>query len=795
VKYSLNWLKEFVDLPQEFTPDKMAERLLMLGFEVSDVSASGPDFENVVVAEVLEVTQHPNADRLRLCEVTDGTDKTRVVCGAPNVAKGQRIALARVGARLTGNFKIKKSKIRGEVSHGMICSGKELGVSSETEGILVLSPDAPLGADVAGLLGDKDTGFELEVTPNRPDVLSHLGLARELAWSLRLPLKDPLAGGQGPTEASGTALPFKIEEADACPRYLGRTLTGLKIGPSPSWLTRRLETCGLRPINNLVDITNYVLLERGHPLHVFDQDLIESGKLTIRRAKKGDKILALDDKTYRLDGSDLVIADGKRAAAIAGVIGGVETSVSEKTTTAFLECAYFDPAGIRHTARRLRIRTDSSYRFERGADPGGVPAASARAALLAAELCGAKSTPAQDDDRTKARPSIRLDHARMETSLGMEVESTEAEKILRGLDTHLEADEQGWTVHAPTWRPDLTIEADLCEEIARHVGYDRIPTAVSPIPATLTAEPASQAWLGTFRERLVGLGFFEAMTYDFLSEGDLADTRLPAGRRLANPISTDWVFLRPSLLPGLLRSLRHNLHRGADSIRLFESGKAFGPDGESAKISGIMAGPGRTNWASGAEPLEFAALKGVVETLFSGLVDLKLQTAENPDPHLSPKRSLRVFLKAPNAAGSGTVPVELGSFGQVHPSVLRAWDVPEAWYFEFDLERLPGSPPWSRRLRPIAPYPSSTRDLSIVLPEEVSWEEIDRSVRRTAGKDLEDVSLIDVFTGGPIPQGVRSLTLRLTLASKKKTLGEKDIQAAVERILKALIGLGASLRT
>jgi phenylalanyl-tRNA synthetase beta chain len=782
MKYSLSWLREFVDV--QLPMPELKARLLSLGFELAGWQELGPAFEGVVTAEVLETRPHPNADRLRLCDVSDGKTQYKVVCGAPNVAKGQKVPFAKIGARLPGGLTLKPAKIRGEESQGMICSGKELGLTAESNGIHVLPADTPLGVDFASTLGDKDTAFEVEITPNRPDLLSHLGLARELAWSLQLPLK-PLPQAHVPEDKSVHSLAIDVQDAKGCPRYVGRGFSGVKLGPSPAWLAKRLETCGLRPINSLVDITNYFLLSLGQPMHAFDAKAIEGGKLIVRRASAGEKFAALDGKEYVLSAEDLVIADAKGPVALAGVIGGTRGSVTDATTDAFLECAYFDPDTVRKTARRLGVRTDSSYRFERGIDYGFTPKASDYASEQIVKLCGAKASAVKDvyDEKAPVRVSCSLERVRALT--GMALEGSDVERVLRGLDASVRSENGRWTVTSPTWRVDLAIEEDLAEEVARLVGYDKIPTSPAPASMPLVEEPAVEEWTRALRGRLVGLGLFEAMNYDFLSEAEMKRTGLPLdGVKLANPISADWVYLRPSLLPALLRSVRYNVYRGAEGVRLFELGRTFQPGRETACLAGVLSGPEPSNWARPPAKPDFAALKGVVESLLDGLVEL-MPTDKDGGPLLHPKRSLSL-------ASRGKT---IGRLGQVHPSILKAWELDDAWYFELELDKLPGRPPWSRKFQPFSAYPAVTRDLSIVLPDDVAWSKIEQTVRKAAGDDLAGVTLFDVFRGGKIPAGSRSLTLRLTLVSPAKTLSDAEIQSAVQRCLDALTRLGAVLRS
>lgn len=782
MKVSLNWLKELVELP--YCPEELSQKLLFLGFEVSQMEKAGPSLDKVVVGHVLEVRKHPNADRLSLCRVSDGSREYSVVCGAPNVQSGQKIPLALLGAVLPGGKVIEKVKIRGEESSGMICSGSELGIEeSSPDGIYVLSSEAPLGKPVQEVLGLEDTVLDVEVTPNRPDCLSHFGLAREISTALSLPLRPPVVQ-EGREGGSVLSVPVSIENPQDCPRYIGRSFEGVRVAPSPGWMAQRLSACGIRPINNLVDVTNYVLLELGHPLHVFDRDRLAGPAIEVRRARKGESLKALDGREYGLDPDCLVVADSGRPAALAGVIGGSESSVSEKTQNVFLECASFHPGLIRRTAKRLKIRTESSYRFERGVPSPALSWAARRASELILK-CSPKAVAGgfRDAYPKPAPPKwIEISSQRLDSALGVSLEKESCEKYLKGISAGLESSEGGWRLLVPDHRLDLAEEADVVEEVARHLGYDNIPEEFSSVTLTEpeTSEELKERRL--LRERLSALGFSEAYHYDFVSSEELSKSGFveePA--LLENPTSLDLTCLRPTLVVGLLRSLFHNLSRQAERIALFELGTVYVPGPkeieEYSSAAGIWRGPWplSSHWQSSSGKFDFYRLKGAVESLLSLYKESSADAAQNVPPYLHSKVCGAVLFSSKAA----------GFFGQVHPWVCRQWGLgaEPVWFFEFRT----GNPLRSQKvLERISSYPFSQRDLSFVVSKEFSWKEVEEAVRGSGVKDLQEVELIDLFTGKGISKGTQSLTLRLTFSSLERTLKEEEVRACVERVLEAL---------
>lgn len=795
MKLSYNWLKE--RLPLDLSAQDLATHLLHLGFEVASLEKIGPGFQGVVTAEILAIGKHPNADRLSLCTVTDGKSQFSVVCAAKNIAVGQKVPLARVGARLPGGREIGPAKIRGVDSQGMICSAAELALGGGHEGILVLDPQTPLGEDFSERAGGGDEILDVEVTPNRPDCLSHLGLARELSAYFRLPMTQRPA----PTlpAASGESLPVELEAGAACPRYLGRVITDVTIGPSPGWLAAKLSAVGLRPINNVVDVTNYILMDLGQPLHAFDLAKLSGGKIVVRQAKALERLRALDGKDYPLTPDCLVIADAHKPVAVAGVMGGLESAVSDKTTSIFLEAAYFAPASVRRTSQLLRLRSDASYRFERGCDPAALEAASERAVEMILSLCpGAKtSLPREASKPIEPRSPIVVSTERLNKILGSEFP---AEAVAATLGAIGRCGSQGSSLlfTPPSWRHDLETPWDLAEEVGRLLSYQNIPARLSPVPPKPARTTPIQALLTRVRRRLAALGLSEAFNYDFLSEKQLKASRLSSHHpRLANPVSEDHVFLRPSLLPGLLKNARTNLNHGASSVRLFEVGKTYalaeGGVAERWRAAGVLLGPtAETFWRSGrVVAADFFDAKGVVAELLAGLPatwQAFAPAAAPGDPMFSPSASLRLALpKGPLAA-----------VGLLHPGVARAFDLERegAAVFELDVELLAELEPARAKFVPFSVFPSSRRDLSIVVAESVRWAEVQEAVASCAIPQLKRLELVDEFKGKGVPAGKISLTVRLHFSRADRTLRDEETAAAVETILAALKKrLGAVLRS
>ena len=776
MKISLEWLKDYVALPE--SADALAEALTAGGTEVIGREGRGQLPDKVVVAQILSSEQHPNADRLSVCKVDDGSGAPRqIVCGAKNYKPGDKVPLALPGAVLGPDFKIKAGKLRGVVSEGMMCSAKELGLAEDAEGLLILPPDAPVGKSV-GELFPSDTVLELEVTPNRPDLLGMLGVAREVAA-----LTQAEAPAIALPDAAATAAGDRVQLEDGgCQLYSARIIRGVRIGPSPAWLAARLAAAGLRPINNVVDITNYVLLETGQPLHAFDLAKLDGG-IVVRAAHDGEKLLALDGSELTLRGHDLVIADRSKAVALAGVMGGAATAVTDATADILLESAWFEPARIRRTSRELGLQTDSSYRFERRVDPARVLAASARAVELILQTAGgeaATETLVAGKVPCESR-EIALDNDRCRALLGLDISDDEIASILERLGMVPSAGGR-WSV--PSFRPDLTREVDLIEEVIRMAGIHRVPATNRSFPAPSGIADRRHDRAGTLREVLRGQGFSEARTSHFVSPEALARSGVDASgaAMIRNPLGADQALLRPALLPGLLGALAHNLRHGANSVRLFELGRVFCADegGERTALGLIATGPAVTaSWKMEAAEADFFDLKGV---LVAALGDLDF--AQFPDAGLA--------LRARSALSGGVL-------RRLPRDLAAAHDAKEAvFYAELLLDGWLEAPAPSVTVQPLPKFPAAERDLSVILPSTVTFAELEASLHAARAPHLREIALKDVFSdpsGQKLDASSRSLTVTLTFRDDGRTLTAEEVDRALETLRDhAKAELGAAFR-
>ncbi|MHB9155692.1 MAG: phenylalanine--tRNA ligase subunit beta [Endomicrobiales bacterium] len=787
MKISYNWLKEFVEFNQ--TPDELAALLFSLGLETTVISKSG-GWEQVITAKVLEVSKHPQADRLSLCKVTDGTNTYSVVCGAPNVAAGQTVPLARIGASLPGGFKIKKAKIRGVESEGMICSEKELGLSNESSGIMVLPDSTPVGRPLEEVVGESDAVLEVEITTNRPDCLSHWGVAREIGARLQKNVRLPEIPRPG---VSGT-VPVTIKDPELCPRYIGCGITGVTVQPSPAWIARRLEKCGVRPINNIVDITNYVLLELGHPLHAFDTAAMAGGEIVVRRAGKDEKILALDGREYALSDSMLVIADREKPRAIAGVMGGEDSGVTEKTRNIILESAVFAPASIRRTSKTLSLSTDASYRFERGTGWTVAETASWRAADLIRQLAGgAVETRTDRYEKTYTPRTIELRPERVKRILGIDVPRAEIKLLLESLG--MRTSENGGALRAeiPSWRLDLRQEIDLVEEVARLKGYENVPVTVLPITPSLKEGKKQEPIGGLLRGRMAGLGFCEVVNYSFAEERELSYFNLPAPCRIANPLSKENEVLRSDLLPGLWKNLILNLGQGYDDVKLFETGTIFTPQGEKDSFAFIVRGriwPEWWKWEGKDVPstLDFYFLSGLLNYLLcsdgANKGKLKITGNKAPSPYYHPGKTAVVELDG----------AAVGEFGVLGPRYTN--EIGEAGYCTLALGELDRR--WNRETsvyEPLRRHPPVKRDLSLVAAKDMPFEKISGVLNRFIGKGelLQEFELFSVYDR--LGTDKISYSLHLIFRHPEHTLTDTEVNAQVDALVRLLnTELGITLR-
>ncbi len=814
MKLPLSWLKEFVTLDASL--DELCRRLTMAGLEVENVEQIAPAFDGVFIAKVLRVERHPNADRLNLCEVDGGAaGHFKVVCGAPNARAGITAALAKVGARLTGNahgqsaarledaVPLQAAVIRGVQSEGMLCSELELGLSADHQGIIELPPDAPVGQDLAAYLQMADTVLDIAITPNRGDCLSILGLAREIAALFDLRLRPPRPRAIRPPAAqsdTAPALSVDIQAPELCPRYALLPMERVKIGPSPVLIRRRLELCGMRALNNVVDTTNYVMLELGQPLHAFDLDRIAGGRIIVRRADADREFETLDNVKRALDPSDLMIADGEKPLALAGVMGGLNSEVSAATTRIALESAYFEPMTIARSARRLGLRSEASYRFERGIDRSAQAVALMRAAELIRRYAGGRETgPILDRD---ARPApyreIDLDLRAMASILGVEVPAAEVRRRLKGIGaTVTPAGRNRLKVLPPPFRPDLNETADLAEEVARLAGLAEIPATVPLRSAVANPPNPARAQTRRTREVMLGCGLVEAKTIAFIAPADNArygglDALEPV--RVTNPLSAELSEMRRSLVPGLLASLRFNLNREAGAFHAFELGKVFGSrdgvPGEAERIAAVSYG----DYAMGtvgqpAIKAGFGTVKGIVEAYFRalGMPPVEFEPAGASAPFLHPGRSAKVTL-------DGKL---VGILGELHPAeALRLELIDPCVLFELDSRHLLTYLSFARHSIKAPPrFPAIRRDLALVVERDFPADRVRSQVSAIESSLLESVELFDVYEGAPIAPGKKSVALACRYRAQDRTLTDEEVNrahAALVEQAKAL--LGAELR-
>jgi phenylalanyl-tRNA synthetase beta chain len=798
MRISYQWLSEYVDLPPV---EELARRLTAVGLEVEAVERRGGELSGVVAARIVASEKHPNAEKLSVTRVDRGEgEPLQVVCGAKNYAVGDVVPLATVGTVLPGGQKIERAKLRGVESSGMLCSARELGLSADASGLLILPAEVAPGTPIARALGLDDVLLEVNVTPNRPDALSHVGIAREVAALLGQRVRMPapkLAEGGG---AASDEVRVRIEAPDRCARYAARVVEGVKIGPSPAWLARRLEACGVRSLSNVVDVTNYVLLELGHPLHAFDLDRVAGREIVVRTARPGEKLITLDAKERALEPDDLLIADRDRGSALAGVMGGGDSEISAGTTRVLVESAWFAPGGIRRTSKRHGLKTEASYRFERGADPGMVIAAVDRCAALIAELAGGTVRAGVVDahPRPPTPVDVRLGWEKPARLLGMDVPREEARRVLGALGfEERAADEAGATWRVPSWRQDVSIEEDLVEELVRTRGYDAIPETLPRLAlATPALAPEAEA-LARLREALEAAGFAEAVNFSFVAPAeDAAVDPTAKALPLKNPISAELAVMRTTLLPSLLKNAAHNLRQRVDDVRLYEVARAFArgpgegdaPAAEYPEVAGVVVGrrsaPG---WATGRDPADLYDLKGALEGVLEALGVAGVRWAVRPEPWSHPRVC---------AALLGERDVVIGTAAELHPRVAAAFELPRGVLaFRLDLTALLAHARPVPRYRPIPRFPAVLRDLAVVVDDAVAADRVLKAVR---GEPLvEDAALFDVYTGTPVPAGRKSLALALRYRAADRTLTDAEVDAAHARIVARLrddAGVRAELR-
>jgi phenylalanyl-tRNA synthetase beta chain len=781
MKFSESWLREWLN--PAFDTNELVSRLTMAGLEVDAVEPVAPEFTGVVVGEIVSIEQHPNADKLRVCQVAGGDEIVQVVCGAPNARAGLKIPFATVGAVLPGNFKIKKARLRDVDSFGMLCAEKELGVSDADEGLWELPADAPVGQDIRTWLNLDDQVIEVDLTPNRGDCLSIRGLARETGVIADIAVSEQACEAVETVNQDQFAV--TLTEPSACPRYAGRVIRN--VDPSaqtPLWMQEKLRRSGVRSIDPVVDVTNYVLLELGQPMHAFDLSKL-SGGIDVRMAQQGEPLVLLDGSEVALNADTLVIADQSGPIAMAGIMGGSSTAVSKSTTDIFLESAFFEPVAIAGKPRNYGLHTDSSHRFERGVDTQLQVLAIERATALLLDIVGGEPGPVtlvESEDHMPQPARVELRHSRLEQQLGLELAPEEIEGMMARLGLKRQSSQPGYSEYtAPSWRFDIAIEADLIEEVARIYGYNRLPTSTASIP--LPIEPVDEGILdlSILREKLVAKGYREAISYSFVNpevERALAPSLTPVP--LMNPIASDMAVMRTTLLAGLLPALRYNLNRQQSTVRLFETGLRFVP-GESLiqerVIAGVITGSrAPESWLADGDKVDFFDIKGDVEALIDaghGSDAFSWQIAEVD--HLHPGQAALVVRNGE----------PVGFVGKLHPSVQKALDISQPVYvFELVLDSL-----LSNRLpayQEISKFPEVRRDLAVVVDQKVTASQLSDTVAEYAGEHFLNLKVFDVYQGKGIENNSKSVALGLTFRHNSRTLTEEEITVAVDGVVAAL---------
>ncbi|MBT2574173.1 phenylalanine--tRNA ligase subunit beta [Bacillus sp. ISL-51] len=791
---SYKWLEDYVDL-QGMDPAVLAEKITRAGIEVEGIEYKGEGVKGVVIGHVLEREQHPNADKLNKCLVDIGADEpVQIICGAPNVDKGQKVAVATVGAVLPGNFKIKKAKLRGEASHGMICSLQELGIESKlvakeyAEGIFVFPSDAETGADALAALQLDDAILELGLTPNRADAMNMLGVAYEVAAILGTEVKLPQTSYEEAAEKAAEAISVKIEDTEANPLYAAKIIKNVKIGPSPLWMQTKLMNAGIRPHNNVVDITNFVLLEYGQPLHAFDYDRFGSKEVVVRKAAENETIVTLDEQERKLSNGHLVITNGEEAQAVAGVMGGAESEVREDTTAILLEAAYFDGQTVRKASKDLGLRSEASTRYEKGIDPARVLLAAERAAGLIQAYAGGEvlSGTVKENHLTIEANNIQVSVEKVNSVLGMSITKEEMVSIYKRLGFSVGEAEDVLVVTVPSRRRDIKIEEDLIEEAARLYGYDNIPSTLPETAGTTGGLTPYQTKRRKVRRFLEGAGLSQATTYSLTNDKKAAAFAIEKSfnTMLALPMSEERSILRHSLVPNLLEALSYNLARQTDSVALYETGSVFLTREENTKpvekerVAGAVTGLWRKNlWQGEKKPVDFFVVKGIVEGLLHQLnVSDRIEFVQSERKNMHPGRTANILLNGSLA----------GFIGQVHPAMEKELDIKETYVFELDLHMLLTAETEPVVYTAIPKYPSVTRDIALVTDKNVTSGQLEAVIKEAGGALLKEVTVFDVYEGEHMEEGKKSVAFSLQYVNPEQTLTEEEVTKVHDKVLKAL---------
>ncbi|PSS74613.1 phenylalanine--tRNA ligase subunit beta [Shewanella algae] len=794
MKFSESWLREWVN--PAISRDELTHQITMAGLEVDDVIAVAGDFSGVVVGEVVECGQHPDADKLRVTKVNVGSEELLdIVCGAPNCRQGLKVAVAVVGAVLPGDFKIKKAKLRGQPSHGMLCSYGELGIEIESDGIIELPLDAPIGTDIREYLQLNDVIIDVDLTANRADCLGMVGLAREVGVLNRLNVTEP--SWEAANVSSERRVEIDVANPEACPRYLGRVVSNVNVkAQTPDWMVEKLRRSGIRSIDPIVDITNYILVEFGQPMHAFDLDKIDGG-IKVRLGNGEEKLTLLDGNEITVPADTLVIADNSQALALAGVFGGEASGVSEQTRDIMLECAFFAPLAIMGKARRLGLHTDSSHRFERGVDPELQHKAMDRATRLVLDICGGEAGPvveAKSEAHLPKAADIKLRRSKLDKLLGHQIGDADVEEILTRLGFQVEKQGSDWQVKTATYRFDMAIEEDLIEEVARIYGYNNIPNTAPLAHLSMTDHKESDLKLSRVRAMLVARGFQEAVTYSFV-DPKLQKLVHPDSEAmvLPNPISSEMSAMRLSMFTGLLNAVGYNQARQQTRVRLFETGLRFIPDAQAesgvrqqAMLGAVIAGPqSDEHWSMESKTVDFFDLKGDLEAIIGLTVseaEFSFKGAQHPAMH--PGQCAEILRNDR----------VIGYIGAVHPSLEKPFGLNgKTIVFELELDALLQAK--LPQAQAVSKFPANRRDIAIVVDEEVAAGDVMTLIRKVGENQLVGLNLFDVYRGKGVEQGKKSLAIALTLQDNTRTLEEKEIAEMVDTVVSALKSeFNASLR-
>jgi phenylalanyl-tRNA synthetase beta chain len=800
MKVSYKWLKELVDF--DWSAEELADKLTFAGLEVESIESWGTGLDKVIVGLVKKVKKHPDAEKLSICQVDTGKETLQIICRAKNVKAGMKVPLALIGAKLPVGLQIEKATLKGVESSGMLCSEKELGIGEESEGIMILEPDKKVGEPLSAALDLEDVILDIDITPNRPDALSMIGIARDVSALSGKKLRKPEFQLKEVDEPASKLAEVLLEDPAGCPRYAARVIRDVKIGKSPFWLRRRLECCGMRAINNVVDATNYVLLETGHPLHAFDYDLLSpvSGKkgkkILVRRAKDKEKFFTLDGVERTLNPEVLLITDGNKPVAIAGIMGGMESEVTEKTRDVLLESAYFDPRVIRRGRIYLGLNTEASYRFERGADPNVVIEADDRASYFMQSICEGRVLKGVVDNYPEPIQSANITFRpeRCSKVLGIGIGEKEVESILGNLELKIkEKNSSNLLVEIPTFRPDLTREIDLIEEVARIYGYDKIESAFRAEGELFTAISDEERLIKKIRNLLSGKGLFEVVSNDLVDPVRMS--RINSSKeavRILNPLNEELSVLTTSLNYNLLPIISWNLNRKEKDLRIFELGKVFWSTEkkqteERLKLDIALCGrKNPTFWGDKEKPVDFYDLKGVLEDL---LYELKIK-----EFNFSPKVSN--FFTGGMSFDLQRQDKALGSLGKVNEEILKLFDIEqEVFLAELDFQTILELIPPAGFYTPLPKFPGVERDISMLVDENVLCADLERTIIEIGGKIVEKVYIFDLYKGEQVPKGKKSLAYSICYRSDEKTLTDQEVEIVHKKIIEGLkTGFGAELR-